>query len=126
MREVLWVGTGGFLGAAARYLIAGWVHRFATPAFPWGTLVVNVSGCLLLGVLMGTLETRAGVGPAWRLFCGIGVLGGYTTFSTLSYETVELLRRGQHSQALANGAGSLVAGCVAVVAGVALVRWLLG
>ena len=126
MHDVLLVGAGGFLGAAARYLVGGWVHRFATPAFPWGTLVVNVSGCLLLGMLMGTLETRAGVGPSWRLFAGIGVLGGYTTFSTLSYETVELMRRGQPWQALANGAGSLVAGCLAVVLGVALVRWLLG
>ena len=126
MRDVLLVGAGGFLGAAARYLVGGWVHRFASPAFPWGTLVVNVSGCLLLGALMGTLQTRAGVAPDWRLFGGIGVLGGYTTFSTLSYETVELLRRGQQWQALANGAGSLVAGCVAIVAGVALVRWLLG
>jgi fluoride exporter len=107
-------------------MVGGWVHRFATPAFPWGTLVVNVSGCLLLGALMGTLQTRGALAPEWRTFGGIGVLGGYTTFSTLSYETVELMRRGQLWQALANGAGSLVAGCVAVIAGVALVRWLLG
>ena len=126
MREVLWVGAGGFLGAAGRYLIGGWVHRFVAPDFPWGTWVVNVSGCLVLGALMGTLQTRAAVSPEWRLFGGIGVLGGYTTFSTLSYETVELMRRGQQWQALANGVSSLVAGCLAVVIGVALVRWLLG
>jgi len=126
VREVLWVGAGGFLGAAARYLVAGWVHRFVSPSFPWGTWVVNVSGCLLLGALLGTLQTRVAVAPEWRLFGAIGVLGGYTTFSTLSYETVELIRRGHPWHALANGASSLVVGCLAVVVGAVLVRWLLG
>jgi len=126
MREVMLVGAGGFLGAAARYLVGGWVHRWAAAGFPWGTWVVNLSGCLLLGALMGTLQGRGAISSDWRLFGGIGVLGGFTTFSTLSYETVELLRRGQPWQALGNSLGSLILGCLAVVVGSALVRSLLG
>lgn len=126
MRELLAVGLGGFLGAVARYLVSGWVHRIAGAGFPWGTLAVNVAGCLALGVLMGLLGGRAMLDPGWRLFVGIGLLGSLTTFSTFGYETIELVRRAELALALANAAGNLVLGCGAVVVGAALARWVAG
>lgn len=126
MRELLVVGTGGFLGAIARYWVSGWVYRWTGPGFPWGTLVVNLVGCFLLGGLMALAETRLAVTPEARLFLGIGVLGSLTTFSTLSFETLELLRRSEHFAALLNTAGSLVLGLGAVIAGRLMIRWLAG
>jgi len=126
MRELLAVGLGGFVGALARYLVSGWVHRLTGAAFPWGTLTVNLAGCLALGFLMGLLDSRATLGPEWRLFVGIGLLGSMTTFSSFGYETVELLRRAEVALALGNAAGNLVLGCGAVVVGAVLARWIAG
>jgi CrcB protein len=110
----------------ARYLVSGWVHRLAGPAFPWGTLVVNVAGCFALGFLMGLADTRGMVSAEWRLFVGFGVLGSLTTFSTFGYETVELLRRSELALAAGSAAGNLVLGLGAVIAGAALARWWAG
>ncbi len=126
MRELLVVGAGGFVGAVARYWLSGWVHRWSGAGFPWGTLAVNLLGCTLLGALMALAETRLAVTPEARLFLAIGVLGSLTTFSTLSFETLELLRRSAYLAALANTAGSLLLGIAAVIAGHLAVRWLIG
>jgi CrcB protein len=123
LREILIVGAGGFLGAISRYWLSGWVHRWAGSGFPWGTLVVNSVGCLILGALMGLLETRIFVSPEARLFLGIGILGSLTTYSTFGYETLELARRSEFTLAAANAAGSLLLGLGAVVIGRVLVRW---
>lgn len=124
MRELVAVGLGGFLGAVLRYLVSGWVHRFAGVTFPWGTLTVNVAGCLALGALMGLVEARGAPSAGWRLFLGFGAIGSFTTFSAFGYETMELLRGSELGLALANAIGSLVLGTAAVVAGVLLARWL--
>ncbi len=126
MRELVAVGVGGMVGAVGRYLVSGWVHRWAGVGFPWGTLAVNVAGCLALGALMGLVEARVAISPAWRVFLGLGVLGSFTTFSSFGYETVELLRGGEPALALANAAGSLVLGLAAVVAGAVLARAIAG
>jgi protein CrcB len=76
----------------ARYLVAGAVHRFAPPFFPYGTFVVNVTGCAVFGLLAGLANERGMMGVEGRAFLLIGVLGGYTTFSTFGFETFELLR----------------------------------
>lgn len=124
MRELLIVGVGGFVGAVGRYWLAGWVHRFTTAGFPWGTLTVNLAGCLLLGMVMSLAETRLAPSPEARTFLTIGVFGSFTTFSTLSYETVELVRQSQLGAAAANAVGSLVLGLAALVAGRALIEWI--
>ena len=92
MKELLVVGVGGFVGAIARYGISGLVHRFYGGPFPLGTLAVNVLGCFVLGGLMTLVEDRQLLAPTTRLFLTIGLLGSLTTFSTLGYETVALLR----------------------------------
>ncbi len=111
------VGIGGFLGALARYGLSGFVHRFAaTSGFPYGTLVVNLFGCLLIGILAGLMEGRQMFGPEFRLFALIGVLGGFTTFSTFGYENFMLLRNAEYLRVVANMG-------VHVIVGLALV-WL--
>jgi len=92
MKELLVVGLGGFVGAVARYGISGLAHRWYSGPFPLGTLTVNVLGCFVLGGLMTLVEDRQLLAPTTRIFLTIGLLGSLTTFSTLGYETVALLR----------------------------------
>ncbi len=111
------VGAGGFIGAICRYGLSGLVQRSAAlSSFPYGTLAVNMLGCLLIGLAIGLMENRQLFGPDFRLFALIGVLGGFTTYSTFGYETFALLRDADYLRAFANVA-------IHVVLGVALV-WL--
>lgn len=97
------IGTGGFLGALARYGLGGLVHRLLPGAtFPYGTLAVNLLGCLLIGVMTGLADSRQLFRPEVRAFALIGILGGFTTFSTFGYETVAMLRDGSSVRAAAN------------------------
>ena len=114
-----YVALGGALGALARYGISGWVYDRMGENFPWGTLVVNLVGCLALGLVIRWLQVSA-VAPELRPFLTIGVLGAFTTFSTFSFETVELARAGELWRAGGYAAGSLVAGVIAVLLGAAL------
>jgi CrcB protein len=109
----LLVAIGGALGAVSRYIVAGLVHRVAPPFFPWGTFVVNVTGCFAFGLIAGLADVRGAIGPATRAFVLVGILGGYTTFSSLTFETFELFQAGQAPQAIGNSVGQLVAGLVA-------------
>jgi CrcB protein len=93
---VIFLGAG--LGGVARYAVGGWVQGAAGPAFPWGTLVVNVTGSLLLAFSYAIME-GTGASVAWRAFIGIGLLGGYTTFSTFGYESMRLVEDGQWTRA---------------------------
>lgn len=118
----LWIAIGGAIGASARYLVGGIVHRFAPPFFPWGTFTVNLVGCLVFGVVAGLAEHRFVVGPVGRAFVMIGILGGFTTFSSFTFETFELLRDGQVGRAAFNVAGQVVLGLVGLWAGFVLTR----
>jgi len=105
------VGLGGFVGAAGRFVCSGLVHRWLPQShFPWGTLAVNVTGCLAIGFLAGLLEVRQLLGPGERLFLLIGVLGGFTTYSTFAYETLGLLHAAEFGKALGNLAAHVVFG----------------
>jgi CrcB protein len=121
MKALAWVAVGGALGAVARYAVSGAVTR-AVPGggFPWGTFVVNVSGCLLIGVAVALVERLSSYGLPVRLFLVTGILGGFTTFSAFGVETLFLLKRGQTAIALAYAFGSLAAGVAAVALGLAL------
>ena len=118
MLLILLVGIGGFFGAVMRYLVTSWMQDlFRTLSLPSGTLTVNITGCLLIGVLAGLSENRNLLGPETRALLLIGVLGGFTTFSAFSYETVELLRDGESMAAFSNVALQVCLGLAAVWAG---------
>ena len=111
MDKYLWVGFGGFLGSIARFGLASLVQERTQSLFPWGTMTVNVIGCFLIGLLMTLFQERFTYAPHLRLFLVIGILGGFTTFSSFSYDTFALLKSGQVSHALLN-AGLSVALCL--------------
>lgn len=118
MRPVLLLGAGA-VGAAARYLLDGWVVRRVGTALPWGTLAVNVAGSFLLGLLTGL--GRAGVlGPLALATAGSGFCGSFTTFSTWSYETVRLVDEGAFAAAALNTAANFGLGLVAAATGLGL------
>jgi CrcB protein len=124
MGNTLLVGLGGFVGASARYLIGGLVYRQLPATFPHATLIINVTGCFGIGFLGVLVEERYLLGPGARLFWMIGVLGGYTTFSTFGYETLALVRDGGHAAAFLNVASHLILGLLAVWLGAIVARWL--
>ena len=118
MLKLLAVGTGGFIGAMLRYLVSGWVQRLAPQSdFPFGTLTVNIVGCLIIGLLGGLNYSREIFSPQARLVIFIGILGSFTTFSTFGYETVAMLRDGQFIPATINIATQIIIGLLAVIAG---------
>ena len=97
------VGAGGFLGTLLRYGVSGLVQRqLPLATFPYGTLVMNLLGCLLIGALVGLIDTRQVFSPEARVFALIGLLGGFTTYSTFGYETFAMLRDAEHLRAVAN------------------------
>lgn len=125
MRNILIVGIGGFLGSASRYLVGGWVHRILNnSSFPFGTLTVNICGCFLIGFLGGLSESRQLFAGESRLFLFIGVLGGFTTFSSFGYETFALAQDGETLAALTNVALQVVLGLSAVWLGNVVSRFM--
>jgi CrcB protein len=115
--EYLVIGIGGFLGANARYLVAGWAAERFGVAFPYGTFIINISGSLVLGLFMAFLQERTVIHPNYRLFFAVGFLGAYTTFSTFTYESLRLLQDGSVFLALVNILGSTVVGLLGVLLG---------
>jgi len=119
---LLLIGAGGFLGAISRYLVDGWVSELSRGSFPWGTLVVNLTGSFVLGILFALSMERAVLPADIRPPVLIGFIGAYTTFSTLTLETWRLVEDGSYALAVGNIAGSLVLGLVAVAAGLTVGR----
>jgi CrcB protein len=124
MMEYLWVGLGGFIGANARYAFGMWVAGRLGSAFPVHTLVVNVTGSLAIGALLVLFTEWLEVDPAWRLFLVVGFLGGYTTFSSYTFEAVALVQSGEWGRAAWYVLGSNGLGLVACFAGMVAARLL--
>ncbi len=121
MNQLLAIAAGGAIGSVLRFLMSSWVYAVAGRGFPYGTLAVNIVGSLLIGLLTVVLIERMSLGPEWRAAILIGVLGGFTTFSSFSIETLNLIEAGAHAKAIANVLLSVVvcvgATWVGVVAG---------
>ena len=118
LQHVLLVGLGGCLGSMARYITVGWVERLAiTAAFPYGTLVVNVLGCLAIGFLGGLAGQKQFLSESTRLLLFTGILGGFTTFSAFGSETFYLLRTAQGGIALLNVGAQVILGLCATALG---------
>jgi fluoride exporter len=115
MKQVLLVGLGGFIGSIGRYKLGGWVlHHTTDWRFPLSTFLVNVVGCLVIGVLAGVATRQHVLSLDVRLFLFPGILGGFTTFSAFGYETFFLMRRGESHVALLYVLLSVVCGLVTV------------
>ena len=110
------IALGGALGAVSRYLLGGWVQTLAGGGFPWGTWTVNILGSLVLGFVMVWLHQTT-ASSELRHFLVMGLLGSFTTFSTFSLETVEMLREGLWARAGLYSVGSVMLGVAAVLAG---------
>ena len=119
MRHLL-VFVGGGAGAVIRYLAGTEIMRRFGGSFPLGTLVINVTGSFLIGVLMTLLTERLQVGPNWRFLLVVGFLGGYTTFSSFEYETLQAVRQGSVAAGVLNVFASVAAGYLAVWLGVSI------
>jgi len=120
--NLLLVALGGAFGSVARYALSTFVLRASGTLFPLGTFAVNLLGCLVFGVITGAAEQRVALTPASRAFLLVGVLGGFTTFSSYAFESFALLRDGQLLPAAVNIVGQVVAGLAGVWLGVALAR----
>lgn len=121
MQHIIAIAIGGALGALGRYWVSGWVYGHFGREFPWGTLTVNVAGSLVMGFLFVLLVEKAALPPFWRSLITVGGLGAFTTFSTFSLETVQLIESGGVSRAFLNVVVSAVlcvgAAWLGVVAG---------
>jgi len=124
MRELWMIGAAGALGAMSRYGVTLFAERYSQSSWPVGTLVANLLGCLLLGLVMEGLQLRDAVSRELGLALTVGFLGAFTTFSTFGHETVRLFERGAGGLALAYVALSVIAGCGLCFAGVKLARTL--
>ncbi|HEX2866737.1 MAG TPA: fluoride efflux transporter CrcB [Ignavibacteriales bacterium] len=124
MKYALIVFLGGGIGAVTRYWLSGYIYRLTGASFPYGTLVVNVLGCLLIGFLMTFFAERFIITPELRLLLTIGFLGGLTTFSTFSYETIALLEEGNFLYGFGNVIVSVVVCLASTWLGAAIGKFL--
>jgi len=121
MGMLLSVGVGGGLGALARYYIAGWIQP-AGVAFNWGIFVVNITGGLIMGLIVEASALKLNLSPELRAFLTTGILGGYTTFSTFSLDSALLLQKGQYGLAAFYVIGSVALSILALFAGLWIIR----
>lgn len=115
------VGVGSFIGGVGRYLISLLIQNKFLSTFPYGTLAVNIIGCFLIGVVYA-LSDKGSVNMEWRLFFATGVLGGFTTFSSFSNDTISMMRDGQYWHAFAYVAFSVIIGLAATFIGISLTK----
>lgn len=120
--ELVLVALGGALGAVCRYLAGNVVSKAVGSALPWGTFLINLGGCFAMGLLMTVIVERGLLPAAWRLFLCVGLLGGFTTFSSFGYEALMLLTEGKLLAAMGYGCGSLILGMLAAGVGVLAAR----
>ncbi len=122
IRTILLIGSGGFIGSVMRYLVQVFVEKGLTSTFPLGTLVANVAGSFIIGIVFALAEKGNLMSAEWRMFLAVGFCGGFTTFSSFAYNNFSMLKSGSFGQFFWNVGGSLFLGIMAVYLGVILVR----
>jgi CrcB protein len=120
-KQVLLVGLGGGIGSIARFLCQKYIYAWHSHPFPFGTMLVNVAGCFIIGLILGVAERGQVLSPEWRLLLATGFCGGFTTFSTFAAENIGLLKNGQFLWFLLYTAGSLILGVLATWLGMKLI-----
>lgn len=124
MLKIVAVAVGGSIGATTRYLVSTWAAEKFGAGFPYGTLLVNIVGCFIIGAFMTATTERFIINPYWRLIVTVGFVGGLTTFSSFSYETFKLLEDGSITLVLCNIAGNFILGFFATWLGISVIRFL--
>src|SRR6218665_1789970 len=122
MRAILIIWIGGGLGSVMRYLAQLGMSKLMTVTFPAGTLLVNITGCFMIGLLYGLADKYAALTTEWRLFLVTGLCGGYTTFSSFSYEGISLFRQGNYTYFILYILLSVVAGLLATMGGISIIK----
>jgi CrcB protein len=122
LRTILIVGTGGFIGSVMRYLVQVWVEKGLTSTFPLGTLIANIAGSFIIGMVFALAEKGNLMSAEWRIFLTVGICGGFTTFSAFAYNNFTMLREHSFGQFFINVGGNLFFGILAVYLGIILVR----
>ncbi len=125
MYKILLLVSGGAIGTVARYLISGVAQKYMGSGFPWGTLVVNVTGAFIIGLIWGLFETVE-IRSGFRIFVFIGILGGFTTFSSFALETMNLYKQGEIKMAILNILANNILAIVLVFVGFIVARAILG
>ena len=120
----LWIALGAVVGASARYFVSGFIAKTLSSSFPYGTLLINISGSLLLGFFLIWTGERTLVDVRWRWLVAVGFCGSYTTFSSYAFETFALFEQGQWVLVACNIIGSNLLCLLSVLVGAALARWL--
>ena len=121
-KTILIVGAGGFLGSVARFLTQILVERYLHSTFPWGTLLANITGCFIIGLVFALSERGNLLSPEWRIFLTVGFCGGFTTFSAFAYNNLNMLSENNLMQLFGNIVLNLLVGIFAVYAGIVLIR----
>ena len=120
MQKYLLIAAGGALGSIARFWVGSTISGRMGTRFPYGTFVINITACIVIGFTLAYLGKRADLNPAWRYMFPVGFIGAYSTFSTYEWETLSTLRSGAFALAALYAVGSLILGLVAVWAGTLL------
>ncbi|HKJ78425.1 MAG TPA: fluoride efflux transporter CrcB [Prolixibacteraceae bacterium] len=122
LRTILLVGTGGFIGSVMRYLVQVLVEKGMSGTFPLGTLIANIAGSFIIGVVFALAEKGNLMSAEWRIFLAVGVCGGFTTFSSFAFNNFTMIKENAFGQLFWNIGGSLFLGILAVYAGIVLVK----
>ena len=122
MKEAMLIGIGGFAGANARYFVSSLMAKKVDPSLPWGTLIVNVAGSLVIGFFLAWTTERVLADPAYRALIAVGFCGAFTTFSSYAFETVRLVEQGHYAAASGNFLSNNILAVLAVIAGIAIAR----
>jgi CrcB protein len=126
MTRFLWICMAGAVGTGARYLLGEWILRLTGPAFPWDTLIINFLGSFLFGAILQVVLTVGGFNPTLRLALTTGLVGGFTTYSTFNYETLQYFEDGARWLGALNLGGTVVSCLVAGRLGMLAGQWLAG
>lgn len=124
MKDILWISIGAVLGANLRYAVSHWAARVLSASLPWGTLIVNITGSIILGFFLVWTTDRVLADPRWRALVAVGFCSAYTTFSSFAFETMTFWQQGHRLLALGNFMANNLLALAAVVAGALLARML--
>ncbi len=122
LRTILLVGSGGFIGSVLRYLVQYYMEKGLSSTFPWGTMIANIAGSFIIGIIFALAEKGNFINAEWRMFLAVGICGGFTTFSSFAYNNFTMIGEKSLMPLLLNVGGNLFLGIFAVYLGVILVR----